>query len=94
MDQDAGADRPPGPRELTVRLTLHSGSDTTARDDARERVEEALEGGGVTEWRIEGSEIVEPPAAPFEPHTVAVRIAADGPVEDALADAGLERVSG
>lgn len=83
---------------LTVRLTLHSGSDTTARDDARERVESALE--GVSGWRIEGSEIVEPPAAPFEPHTIEVGVAVDpradddtGAVAGALAADGLEVVT-
>lgn len=81
-------------RSLTVRLTLHSGSDTTARDEARKRVEEALTGSGVGGWRVEGVEIVEPPTAPFEPHTVDIQITADGPVEDALAQAGLEAVSG
>ncbi|WP_114576881.1 hypothetical protein [Saliphagus sp. LR7] len=81
-------------RALTARLTLHSGSDTTARDDARERVESALE--GLDGWRIEGCEIVEPPAAPFEPHTLAVRVVADAgttdDAEEALARNGIEVV--
>ncbi len=95
MDSDADGDG--RERKLTVRLTLHSGSDTTARDDARERVESALE--GIDGWRIEGSEIVEPPTAPFEPHTVEVTVAVGkvdaatpDDAEEALAAEGLEVV--
>lgn len=74
---------------LTARLTLHSGSDTTARDDARARVESALE--GVDGWRIESCEIVEAPAAPFEPHTLDVGVVpASRAVAEALAAEGID----
>lgn len=72
---------------LTARLTLHSGSDTTARDEAGGRVESALDGGGIAEWRIESVEIVEPPAAPFEPHTLEVTVVAAGGAHGTVADA-------
>lgn len=92
MDSDADEDG--RKRALTVQLTLHSGSDTTARDGAVERVESTLEDGGIAGWRIEGCEIVEPPAAPFEPHALEVRVVADtgtaDDAEEALAREGIE----
>lgn len=91
------------------RWTLHSGSETTAREDAREELATGLEEQDVVaEWAIESTEVDEHPTAPFEPYTIAfdisvtVELDVDGEeaaeigadaIDDALERAGVDGVS-
>ena len=62
-------------RDGTSLVTLHEGSDTTARDEATAQLVSRLEdfeNGPVTDWAIVDSEVHEPPTGPFDPYTVAV----------------------
>jgi hypothetical protein len=76
-------------REGTTLITLHGGSDTTARDEAVDDLERTL-GSLVEEGAIDDAEVIEAavdehPAAPFDPYTVAVsfRVGVDVDSDDA-----------
>ncbi|APX95221.1 hypothetical protein [Natronorubrum daqingense] len=57
------------------RWTLHSGSETTAREDAREELAAGLEEDEhVVDWKVENAEVDEHPTAPFEPYTIAFAV--------------------
>ncbi|MEY7850550.1 hypothetical protein AB7C87_15280 [Natrarchaeobius sp. A-rgal3] len=72
-------------RDGRALVTLHEGTDTTARDEARATFVDALEAleaeGPIAEWEITDVEIHEPPTAPFEPYTVELAFVATAAVE-------------
>ncbi|RQG92259.1 hypothetical protein [Natrarchaeobius chitinivorans] len=82
-------------------VTLHGGSDTTARDEAREQFQEVLahleDDGGISEGEITDTEVYEQPTAPFEPYTVALEFTAttvvDAADDDRAAEIGSERIA-
>lgn len=63
-------------REGTTLVTLHGGSDTTAREDAVAEIEKTFESlaaeGPLVDWAIDGATVREHPTAPFDPYTIAV----------------------
>ncbi len=62
-------------RDGTSLVTLHEGSDTTARNEAVEQLTDRLEefeNGPVADWAILDSDVSEPPTGPFDPYTIAV----------------------
>lgn len=65
--------------DSTTLVTLHAGSDTTARDDATEqltvRLAELETDESIADWAISDAEVYEHPTAPFEPYTIAVAFA-------------------
>ncbi|MWV38599.1 hypothetical protein [Natrialba sp. INN-245] len=77
-------------RDGRALVTLHEGSDTTARDEARATFVDALEAleadGPIVEWEITHVEIHELPTAPFEPYTVELAFVATVVVEADSAD--------
>lgn len=122
MDTDAEAEREPGTNatpSFTVSrtgrslVTLHEGTDTTARSEATTQLSDTLEGlvpsTPVSDWAVGDADVYEPPAAPFDPYTVAVEftvtvaVTADdadsaesigtNAIDDALESAGLDGVS-
>lgn len=79
-------------REVRTLVTLHEGTDTTARNEAETELVETLESLPETEEvRIEDgleTAVYEHPAAPFDPYTVAVSFRAVVDVDaDSVADA-------
>lgn len=100
-------------REGTTLVTLHEGSDTTARDEATAELTETLEHltaeGTIEKWEVDGAEVYEHPAGPFDPYTITVGFAitvtvaaADADraaelganaIDDALETAGVESIS-
>ncbi|AHF98570.1 hypothetical protein HALLA_06635 [Halostagnicola larsenii XH-48] len=79
-------------REVRTLVTLHEGTDTTARDEAATELAETLESLTETEdiHIADGLEtaVYEHPAAPFDPYTVAVSFRAVVDVDaDSAADA-------
>ncbi|EMA31090.1 hypothetical protein [Halobiforma nitratireducens] len=72
-------------REGTTLVTLHEGSDTTARDEATEEVTATLEEltaeGTITDWELDDADVYEPPAGPFDPYTITVSFAVTVTVE-------------
>lgn len=77
-------------REGTTLVTLHGGTDTTARAEAIEQLEERLAdaaaSGAIADWAIEDAEVYEHPAAPFDPYTIAVAFAVTVAVDAEDAD--------
>ena len=71
--------------EGTTLVTLHAGSDTTARDDATDQLTASLEeleaDDAIADWVVTDAEVYEHPAAPFDPYTVAVAFAVTVTVE-------------
>lgn len=63
-------------REGTVLVTLHEGTDTTARTEATSQVETTFEdltrAESIEGWELTDAGVHEHPAAPFDPYTVAV----------------------
>lgn len=63
-------------RDGTALVTLHGGSETTARDEARSNVAASLESlattGELADWEIASTSVHEHPTAPFEPYTFAI----------------------
>ncbi len=57
-------------------VTLHEGTDTTARSEATAQLSDTLEGlvpsTLVSDWTVGDADVYEHPAAPFDPYTVAV----------------------
>lgn len=72
-------------RDGTVLVTLHGGSETTARSEAVDELERELEvlvsDGVLDEWAIGDDEVYEHPTAPFEPYTIAVDVSVEVTVE-------------
>ncbi|GAB7018568.1 hypothetical protein [Halostagnicola bangensis] len=65
-------------REVRTLVTLHEGTDTTARDEATDEIAGALESlaesettGGI-DWNGLDAEVYEHPAAPFDPYTIVI----------------------
>ncbi|MFC6716778.1 hypothetical protein ACFQGT_17005 [Natrialbaceae archaeon GCM10025810] len=87
-------------RDATTLVTLHGGSDTTARDEAVSDLaavfEELADDGTIDDWTIETAEVYEHPTAPFDPYTIAVSFAVTVTVEaddpDAAADRGADAI--
>ncbi len=86
-------------RSGTTLVTLHAGSDTTARDEAAATIAEtfsALACDAVVEWAITDTTIAEPPTAPFDPHAVSVSfsvtVVVDAPDSDAASAAGAKTI--
>ncbi|SFB69784.1 hypothetical protein SAMN05444422_101280 [Halobiforma haloterrestris] len=81
-------------REGTTLVTLHEGSDTTARDEATAELTETLEGltdeGTIADWTVDGAEVYEHPAGPFDPYTVTVGFAVTVTVTADDADRAVE----
>lgn len=63
-------------RDGRTLVTLHEGTDTTARDQATEELADSLaslaSSGAVTRWTVDDAEVHEHPVAPFDPYTIAV----------------------
>ena len=63
-------------REGTVLVTLHGGSETTARDEATDEFAATLESlaaeGRISDWEIVDADVYEHPTAPFDPYTIAI----------------------
>lgn len=82
-------------REGTTLVTLHGGSDTTAREDAVAKLEETFESLAaedvLVDWAIEDAAVREHPTAPFDPYTIAVEFDVVVTVEADDADAAGER---
>lgn len=61
-------------REVRTLVTLHEGTDTTARDEAASQLAETLESlAETTDIRLEDgleTAVYEHPAAPFDPYTI------------------------
>ncbi|ELY44256.1 hypothetical protein [Natronorubrum sulfidifaciens] len=78
-------------REGTTLITLHGGSDTTARDDATEQLAATLErledDGTVTAWTVDDAAVYEHPTAPFDPYTITLEFSITVVVEADDADA-------
>ncbi len=81
--------------EGTTLVTLHEGTDTTARDEATDQLAATLEeleaDGAITDWTIADAEVYEHPTAPFDPYTVTVAFAVTVVIEAddaAAAEAG------
>lgn len=57
-------------------VTLHEGTDTTARSEATAQLSDTLEelatSTAISDWAVGDAEVYEHPAAPFDPYTVAV----------------------
>ncbi|WP_049887847.1 hypothetical protein [Natronobacterium gregoryi] len=72
-------------RDGTTLVTLHEGSDTTAKDEAQTELETTLEelaaDGSITDWTVVDAEVYEPPTAPFDPYTISVSFTATVTVE-------------
>lgn len=72
-------------RDGTALVTLHGGSETTARSDAVDDLERELESraddGAVDEWQIGDDGVYEHPTAPFEPYTISVDVSVTVAVE-------------
>ncbi|ARS89488.1 hypothetical protein [Natrarchaeobaculum aegyptiacum] len=72
-------------RDGTALVTLHGGSETTARSDAVDELERELEAltddGAIEEWELGDDGVYEHPTAPFEPYTIAVDVSVTVAVE-------------
>ncbi len=80
-------------RDGTTLVTLHEGTDTTARAAATDRLAESLEAeAAFVDWSIDGASVYEGPTAPFDPYTVAVEFGVTVLVE--ADDAGRARSLG
>ncbi|QLG51029.1 hypothetical protein [Natrinema halophilum] len=87
-------------RDGTTLITLHGGSDTTARDDATAELDDALGAlatdGKITEWAVRDAEVYEHPTAPFDPYTITLTFSVTVTVEadeaDVAADRGTRRI--
>ncbi|WP_027119071.1 hypothetical protein [Natronorubrum tibetense] len=83
-------------RDGTTFVTLHGGSDTTARDGATEELAttlEALEADGtIADWSVDDANVYEHPTGPFDPYTVSVAFSVTVAIEadnsEAAAEAG------
>ncbi|ELY47838.1 hypothetical protein [Natronorubrum bangense] len=77
-------------REGTTLITLHGGSDTTAREEATEQLAAALEHleaeGTVSAWEIDDASVYEQPTAPFDPYTITLEFSITVVVEADDAD--------
>ncbi|MDG5758153.1 hypothetical protein QA600_02230 [Natronococcus sp. A-GB1] len=82
-------------REGTTLVTLHGGSNTTAREDAAAELEETFESlateGTLVDWAVTDAEVHEPPSAPFDPYTIAIEFDVVVTVEADDAEAAGER---
>ena len=71
--------------EGTTLVTLHEGTDTTARDEAVSQLGTSLAElaaeNAIADWEIGDAEVYEHPTAPFDPYTIAVTFAVTGVVE-------------
>ncbi len=72
-------------RDGTTLVTLHEGTDTTARDEAIGQLDASLESvgasGPITDWAISDADVYEHPTAPFEPYTITVTFTVSVAVE-------------
>ncbi|MCU4972657.1 hypothetical protein OB955_07885 [Halobacteria archaeon AArc-m2/3/4] len=72
-------------RDGRTLVTLHEGTDTTARSAATAQLSETLEelttSTSITDWTVGDAEVSEPPAAPFDPYTIAVAFSVSVTVE-------------
>ncbi|MFA9425460.1 hypothetical protein [Natronorubrum sp. A-ect3] len=77
-------------REGTTLITLHGGSDTTAREEATEQLAAVLERleaeGTVSAWEIDDASVYEQPTAPFDPYTITLEFSITVVVEADDAD--------
>ncbi|RQG98570.1 hypothetical protein [Natrarchaeobius oligotrophus] len=66
-------------RDGQTLVTLHEGTDTTARDEATAELATVLESlvseGEISDWAIDDADVYEHPTAPFEPYTIEVGFA-------------------
>ena len=71
--------------EGTTLVTLHEGTDTTARDEAVSQLTASLEDletdDAITDWTVTDAEVYEQPTAPFDPYTITVAFAVTVAVE-------------
>ena len=81
--------------EGTTLVTLHEGTDTTARDEAVSQLGTSLAElaaeNAIADWEIGDAEVYEHPTAPFDPYTVTVAFAVTVVIEAddaAAAEAG------
>lgn len=85
-------------RTGTTLVTLHGGSDTTACEEATEKLAASLEtlaaDGTVSDWRIDDAEVYEHPTGPFDPYTISVEFSVTVVVEADDSDAAVEAGSG
>ncbi|WP_193565045.1 hypothetical protein [Natronorubrum aibiense] len=87
-------------REGTTLITLHGGSDTTARDDATEQLAATLErledDGTVTAWTIDDADVYEHPTAPFDPYTItlefSITVVVDADDEETATSIGADAI--
>lgn len=72
-------------RTGTTLITLHDGTDTTAKDAAIEQLESTLAtltaSSDIESWSIDEATVYEHPAAPFDPFTISVTFSVTVPVE-------------
>ncbi|WIV66528.1 hypothetical protein [Natrialbaceae archaeon AArc-T1-2] len=72
-------------RDGTTLVTLHGGSETTARDEAIDQLAATFvdleDEGEITDWVITDADVAEQPTAPFEPYTIGVAFAVTVVVE-------------
>ena len=81
-------------------VTLHEGTDTTARDAASAELGETFaaldETGAVSDWSLGSPSVYEHPTAPFEPYTIsvpfAVTVAVEAESSTVAIDRGLTRI--
>ncbi|WP_254766916.1 hypothetical protein [Salinilacihabitans rarus] len=78
-------------REGTTLVTLHEGTDTTARAAATEEFATQLEAlaaaDRIADWAVADADVYEHPTAPFDPYTITVSFAVTVAVEAEDADA-------
>ncbi len=74
-------------RDGTTLVTLHEGTDTTARDEATDELTARLESiaadGTISAFEITDATVYEHPAAPFDPYTITVEFTVEVVVEAA-----------
>lgn len=72
-------------RDGTALVTLHGGSETTARsealDDLKRDLETLASDGVIEEWAVGDDGVYEHPTAPFEPYTIAIDVSVTVVVE-------------
>ncbi|WP_222919908.1 hypothetical protein [Natrinema sp. SYSU A 869] len=81
-------------RTGTTLVTLHGGSDTTARDEATTTLADTFETLAdeetVTDWEIGDATVYEHPTGPFDPYTITLEFAVTVTVEADDADEAAE----
>ncbi|WP_226481191.1 hypothetical protein [Natrinema amylolyticum] len=81
-------------RTGTTLVTLHGGSDTTARDEATTTLADTFETLAaeetITDWEVGDADVYEHPTGPFDPYTIALEFAVTVTVEAADAEDAAE----